>query len=438
MKAKIIIPNILVVLFLGIGLYVYLSVVLQRQSQADMSRQLKSLAVLFTRSEALRGQEQLREVTRLSMTQMVTSAFRALPLEQMPEEDTAAYDARLREAWFKSALKSVETVAVTLESRVRVPALVFITDRNGVVLARTTTPNACPAGKNVANALPVVKRALDGEPGFTVWSVNKSPFDGDDTQANHVCTLMNAGLMETAAVPVWGQGDKVVGTLVVGWDVSNGMASDKASELGMALAIVQNGDVYSTSFSTDAEREQLDHEIDAGPASRQLKRVYAGSKAQNPFELVVGGNTYLAFPAALIDTPKNEKLAFLFLASESESSFWLQLKIPVIVFIMFTMLCLFVVGILLGGHFMKPVIEIEEGVLRIINGDTDYRFDVVSDEVGGLSYRINQLVNVLTENDADENGEEEGEVERDGASEVTDDSDDSEAKPEDDDNTVNS
>jgi hypothetical protein len=39
---------------------------------------------------------------------------------------------------------------------------------------------------------------------------------------------------------------------------------------------------------------------------------------------------------------------------------------------------------------------IEEGLLKIINGAYDYRFDVESDEVGGLSYRINQLVGVLT------------------------------------------
>ncbi|MBN2719341.1 MAG: hypothetical protein JXX14_26055, partial [Deltaproteobacteria bacterium] len=161
MKAKIIIPNILAVLLLGIGLYVCLSVVSQRESEASASRQLKSMSMLFARSEALRGRERLQEVARFSMTKAVTAAFRELPLVQSADEDALTYEKRLRQAWFKKALHTVETVAATLESRGRAPALVFITDRNGVVLARNTTPNACPAGKNVSNAMPVVKRALD-------------------------------------------------------------------------------------------------------------------------------------------------------------------------------------------------------------------------------------------------------------------------------------
>ncbi len=40
--------------------------------------------------------------------------------------------------------------------------------------------------------------------------------------------------------------------------------------------------------------------------------------------------------------------------------------------------------------------EIEEGVLRIINGDVTHRFEVRSSEFGGLAYRVNQLVAVLT------------------------------------------
>ena len=54
-----------------------------------------------------------------------------------------------------------------------------------------------------------------------------------------------------------------------------------------------------------------------------------------------------------------------------------------------------VVGALLGGHFLKPVMAIEEGLLKVINGEYEYRFDVKSAEVGGLSYRINQLIGVL-------------------------------------------
>ncbi|MBN2714332.1 MAG: hypothetical protein JXX14_00680, partial [Deltaproteobacteria bacterium] len=226
--------------------------------------------------------------------------------------------------------------------------------------------------------------------------------------SDHLCALMNAGLMETAAAPVWGRDDQVVGVLVVGWEVSNGVAAEKADKLGMALAIVQNDSVYSTSFSTDAEREQLSQEIKVSPAKVQLKKVYAQKKATQVFELAVDGDTYWAFPATMLDAPKDDRLAYLFLASKSKGGAWQDIKWLVALFILGTILCLIVIGVLLENHFVKPIIEIEEGVLKIINGDTDYRFDVVSDEVGGLSYRINQLVNALTlQDEAPEDNEEE-------------------------------
>ena len=55
-----------------------------------------------------------------------------------------------------------------------------------------------------------------------------------------------------------------------------------------------------------------------------------------------------------------------------------------------------VFGVVLGNHFLGPVMQIEEGLLKVINGEYSYRFDVKSAEVGGLSYRINQLIGVLT------------------------------------------
>ncbi|MDI7266875.1 MAG: MXAN_5187 C-terminal domain-containing protein [Myxococcota bacterium] len=51
-----------------------------------------------------------------------------------------------------------------------------------------------------------------------------------------------------------------------------------------------------------------------------------------------------------------------------------------------------VFALLLAHHFIKPITQIEDGLLRIMNGDWTHRFDVRSAEVGGLSYRINQLM----------------------------------------------
>ena len=64
-----------------------------------------------------------------------------------------------------------------------------------------------------------------------------------------------------------------------------------------------------------------------------------------------------------------------------------------------------VAALVLARSFLRPITLIEDGLLRIMNGDWTHRFDVRSAEVGGLSYRINQLMAALL------GDEEEGEME---------------------------
>jgi methyl-accepting chemotaxis protein len=52
-------------------------------------------------------------------------------------------------------------------------------------------------------------------------------------------------------------------------------------------------------------------------------------------------------------------------------------------------------ALIIGHQILRPISEIEEGLLRIMNGDWTHRFDVRSSELGGLSYRINQLMSSL-------------------------------------------
>jgi hypothetical protein len=64
-------------------------------------------------------------------------------------------------------------------------------------------------------------------------------------------------------------------------------------------------------------------------------------------------------------------------------------------------------GFVIGNTIMRPIEEIEEGVLAVINGRTDLRLEVKSPELGGLAFRINQLLNVFTgteEQTEDEDG----------------------------------
>jgi hypothetical protein len=54
-----------------------------------------------------------------------------------------------------------------------------------------------------------------------------------------------------------------------------------------------------------------------------------------------------------------------------------------------------VAGWLLGNYWGRPIADIEEGLLMIMNGRTDMRFDMEHPELGGLVFRINSLLNAL-------------------------------------------
>ena len=59
---------------------------------------------------------------------------------------------------------------------------------------------------------------------------------------------------------------------------------------------------------------------------------------------------------------------------------------------------LIVVGfnLYLAFYMEKPIEQIEDGLLQIINGNREHRINVEHPELGGIVYRVNQLVSELT------------------------------------------
>src|SRR5688572_25168994 len=64
-------------------------------------------------------------------------------------------------------------------------------------------------------------------------------------------------------------------------------------------------------------------------------------------------------------------------------------------------------GWFLGNYISRPLATLEEGLLAILNGQSDKRFDLDHAELGGLAFRIDQLLNQLMgveEDTTDEQG----------------------------------
>ena len=78
----------------------------------------------------------------------------------------------------------------------------------------------------------------------------------------------------------------------------------------------------------------------------------------------------------------------------------------------FPILAMMIVGLLasigynlfIAQYLEKPIEQIEADLLTIVNGNTQHRINVVHPELGGIVYRVNQLVASLT-GEGDEGGE---------------------------------
>ena len=64
-------------------------------------------------------------------------------------------------------------------------------------------------------------------------------------------------------------------------------------------------------------------------------------------------------------------------------------------------------GFFFGNYIQRPISELEDGLLAIMNGRTDLRFQIEHAELGGLVFRLNSLLNQLfgvAEDDTDAEG----------------------------------
>jgi len=53
-------------------------------------------------------------------------------------------------------------------------------------------------------------------------------------------------------------------------------------------------------------------------------------------------------------------------------------------------------GYIIANNLMEPIEQMEDDILAVINGRGDVRLEVETPELGGLSYRVNQLINLFT------------------------------------------
>ncbi len=245
------------------------------------------------------------------------------------------------------------------------PALVLVVDANGVGMGRNGSE--LMRGDRVADAYPSLKKALD---------------TGATASAFWVSRARQEQVLASYA-PVRDSEGRVVGALVVGTPLNDERLtriSDHTS--GSSLALVAEADTHPIAVGG----AKLD-----GFASATVKNaieVARGRTLTHTEEL--GGRFFAAAPlagfegAVLVGSVATSKVASI------GSLLW-----PVFAVGLLGLFLVIVGGMLLGNYVSKPIAEIEEGLLLVINGQRDLRFELEHEELGGLTSRINTLLNTI-------------------------------------------
>jgi hypothetical protein len=257
------------------------------------------------------------------------------------------------------------------------PSMVLLVDAQGVALGRNGS--ALMRGDKMAEAYPSLGESLkSGHTASDVWLnrqrqeqllANYAPVRGDDgaiAGALVMGTPLNDERLSRTSDLTSGRAIAVSVAAAGGKQLEIISKSDQAS--GDLLNLIQSGTVAEAAAAT----------LGSGGLSvlTQASKDYVVAAA--PLEGYGSGSAALvaAVPASLV--------------ASMTTLLW-----PVFAVGALGILLVIAGGVVLGNYISQPIAEMEEGLLQIMNGKTDLRFQLEHEDLGGLIFRINSLLNAL-------------------------------------------
>lgn len=247
------------------------------------------------------------------------------------------------------------------------PSVVMLVDPSGKIKGRSGSDQE--RGQDLGSIYPGFKASLEkGQSGSDVWTAKQR----------------NDQFLTSWAIV---RNDKgVIGALVAGVSLADELSRVSEATTGRALIVTSaDGSVQARSATSNAALDDAlakdgKDAVKNAAASRQTASMQAGEIMVGvaPLDFGDGKSSVLvaAAPGALFEGASGLPMSILGV---------MVLGIILVV----------VGGWLLGGYITAPIQTLEEGLLAILNGQTDKRFELDHAELGGLGFRIDQLLNQL-------------------------------------------
>ncbi len=286
-----------------------------------------------------------------------------------------------RDAAFAFAEQQARALA-SLPLRNRPADLVAVLDENGRIIARNVERNQ-DVNRDLRAQFPAVARALTGTRGAKVRDYVR---------------YSEQSWFEVAVVPVMGEG-RPRGALLVGFTPADSAARNDASRVGVGVGYVfREGErftVQSLSVGTQAEKEQLGTWLNAQGAN------FFNSRTRHTTTL--GGQEYrlsaVPMPGAHDGSVGGAVVLRSLTQARAPAS---DVASPVLLATLLGLLLVTAYNLYLALYLQKPIEQIEDGLLQVINGNPHHRIQVEHEELGGVIYRINQLLQSVDDEDQGE------------------------------------
>ncbi len=258
------------------------------------------------------------------------------------------------------------------------PSLVAFVGADGKILGRNGSP--LERGEDVGAVYPLVKSSIaKGTAGSDVWVARKTD--------KYVVSY----------VPVRDANGKTTALLVLGMSLNDALGKVADLTGGGVAVYVSDGKASVPAATSGDTVKAIEQE-----AADEVQAAIASGNATS------GQGPGVVFAASPLDGFGDGKhVAALAVGQTTLIDSPAALALPVLGATALGLILVFVAAGFLGAYIINPINTLEEGLLAIVNGQGDKRFNLEHEELGGLAFRIDQLLNTLMgveEDTSDEQG----------------------------------
>ncbi len=364
MRSKIIAVNAGIVIVIAILTYVLLQTSL-REVVANPGERKKEVAQALRAASsqlALDAHRPERWLEHASTNESTRNVL-ALGTPEARSEAATAEANRLRDA----------AVSEPMFAKMA-PSLVLFVDAQGGAVGRNGS--ALVPGEQISKDYPSLAESIKtGTTGSAIW-INKQ-------RQEQVLACY---------APLRSESGAIVGALVVGTPLSDERltrTSDLTSGQTLMFALVDDKNLWVIADSA-ASSEELRTATDPSVVAAARRAMTTGSIANADAAL----QDRLYGATAVDGYGKTDAVLIAALPSSLVGSVS-GLLWPVLAIAGLGLVLVVAGGVLLGNYISAPISELEDGLLAIINGQSDLRFQLEHPELGGLVFRINSLLNAM-------------------------------------------